>query len=235
MSRAVFTKPPPEANSDGVLWKLKKCVYGLVDAARHWYERVRQEVLYTGCLISRLDPCLNYFWHNGNLHGLLSSHVEDFRWSGDEQFEKSVIQKLLSVFDVRSVETAPFKYLGFDVYDNDDAIILDQSAYVREIKEIDISSKEICFEKARRSFRSLLGQLQWVATQTRPDICFDVNSLLACSQDWDTKHIIRVNKLVRKLHGTIKYCRLVSPKIGDPKSLKFNVLLVFKQLLMYSF
>ena len=54
LSRDVFVKPPPEAKTNGVLWKLKKCVYGLVDAARHWYERVKKEILGIGCQISRL-------------------------------------------------------------------------------------------------------------------------------------------------------------------------------------
>ena len=114
--------------------------------------------------------------------------------------------------------------MGFEVHENSTAIVLDQSAYVNEIKEIGLAtSKDVDFEALKRPFRSLLGQLQWVATQTRPDICFDVNSLLACSQVWNTKHIIMANKLVRKLHATVNCCRLVFPRLGDPRSWRFNV------------
>lgn len=33
LSRGIYIRPPPEAASEGVLWKLKKCVYGLADAS----------------------------------------------------------------------------------------------------------------------------------------------------------------------------------------------------------
>ena len=37
LNRQVFLKPPEDApDMAGKLWKLKKCVYGLVDATRHW-------------------------------------------------------------------------------------------------------------------------------------------------------------------------------------------------------
>ena len=147
LSRDVFVKPPPESETNGV-----------VDAARHWYQRVKKEILGTGCQISSLDRCLFYLCKNGQLHGMVSSHVDDFWWSGDDHFEHSVIHKLLSIFDVRTVETAPFKYLGFDVHEDSTAIILDKSAYVNEIKEI-FPSKDVGFEALKRPFRSLLGQL----------------------------------------------------------------------------
>ena len=37
INRIVYLKPPPEAHADNKLWRLKKCVYGLNDAARMWY------------------------------------------------------------------------------------------------------------------------------------------------------------------------------------------------------
>ena len=35
--------PPKEANTLNI-WKLQKCVYGLADASRYWYLRVREEL-----------------------------------------------------------------------------------------------------------------------------------------------------------------------------------------------
>ncbi len=41
LDREVFVKPPDDVqNPLGHLWKLKKCVYVLADAARNWYEKV---------------------------------------------------------------------------------------------------------------------------------------------------------------------------------------------------
>ena len=43
IERDVFLKPPLEASRDGLIWKLKRCIYGLNDALRAWYDRVRSE------------------------------------------------------------------------------------------------------------------------------------------------------------------------------------------------
>ena len=41
LKREIFVKPPPEAQCDlSILWKLKKCVYGLTDASLMWYDRI---------------------------------------------------------------------------------------------------------------------------------------------------------------------------------------------------
>ena len=37
INRIVYILPPPEARQDGILWKLKKTVYGLDDTSREWY------------------------------------------------------------------------------------------------------------------------------------------------------------------------------------------------------
>ena len=44
IGRIIYLRPPNEANTIKV-WKLQKCVYGLADAGRYWYLRVREELL----------------------------------------------------------------------------------------------------------------------------------------------------------------------------------------------
>ena len=50
IDRTVFLLPPPEFDN-GRLWKLKKAVYGLCDAARAWYTRVRSELISLGVVM----------------------------------------------------------------------------------------------------------------------------------------------------------------------------------------
>ena len=63
MNREVFIIPPIEAKSQpGYIWKLKRCLYGLNDAAKQFYNSVKHELLELGCKSSTLDPSLFYFF-----------------------------------------------------------------------------------------------------------------------------------------------------------------------------
>jgi len=47
IEREIFVRPPREAQTDK-LWLLNECVYGLADASRYWYLRVRNELTKLG-------------------------------------------------------------------------------------------------------------------------------------------------------------------------------------------
>ena len=51
----VYILPPPEARQDGILWKLKKTVYGLDDASCEWYFSVKDLLLKNDCKQPTLD------------------------------------------------------------------------------------------------------------------------------------------------------------------------------------
>ena len=48
IEREVFVWPPSEIMEEGKIWKLQRCIYGLNDAPREWYNRVEQELLKLG-------------------------------------------------------------------------------------------------------------------------------------------------------------------------------------------
>ena len=61
MERIVYLKPPKEANvKEGIIWKLKRCLYGLNDAASQFYQSVVDCLKNVGCKQSQLDPALFY-------------------------------------------------------------------------------------------------------------------------------------------------------------------------------
>ena len=95
IEREVYVLPAPEFYN-GKIWKLKKTVYGLSDAARAWYARVRYELLRLNMKISSLDPAL-FFWKcDGKLAGRICLHVDDFFWSGTPKFQQDVIAHICS-------------------------------------------------------------------------------------------------------------------------------------------
>ena len=66
IEREVYIKPPPEWDGgEDLLWKLKRCLYGLNDAPRAWYERVLQLLIESGGKASLYDAAV-FLWHENN-------------------------------------------------------------------------------------------------------------------------------------------------------------------------
>ena len=57
IKREVYLRPPVEFDN-GYLWKLRKTVYGLCDAARAWYDTITNELIKMGVRQCSLDKSL---------------------------------------------------------------------------------------------------------------------------------------------------------------------------------
>ena len=60
-------------------------------------------------------------------------HVDDFLHAGDEIFEDDIIKKILMRFKAGKMEAKNFKYVGFEVDQNDIEIKISQDKYVCRI------------------------------------------------------------------------------------------------------
>ena len=101
IDRNVFVMPPKEAETN--VWLLKKCVHSLRDALRKWYNRVKSFLLSTGLKMSKGDPSIFYYYDDNILQGLIAIFVDDFLWSGTNDFEKGYISKLRKNFVIGKV------------------------------------------------------------------------------------------------------------------------------------
>ena len=204
IKRDVYLQPPDEVNR-GQIWKLKKTVYGLCDAARAWYIRVKSELLALGVTKSPLDNSL-FFWHkNGVLEGVICVYVDDFLYCGTQVFVNSIIKTLMKKFKIGSSANITFTYVGIRVNSYQDGITMDQDHYIASLTAIPIS-KDRALEKhselnkkEKQSFRALVGQLSWVSTHTRPDIAFETCELGGIYTTAKVTDLLRLNKLVERL------------------------------------
>ena len=122
----VYLKPPKEADTPpGVIWKLKKCLYGLNDGAQNFYLSVQEKVTDLGCFVSTVDPSL-FYYHNkdGSLAAVLITHVDDVLHAGNQVFNEEVILPLKRHFLAGSQAEGHFRYVGFDVSQDDSCIQL---------------------------------------------------------------------------------------------------------------
>ena len=205
LQRNVFLKPPVEANTDGKIWKLNYAVYGLSDASRHWYERVKFELVNLKVTVSRFDSALFYYEVDRCIHGILVVHVDDFLYAGTKLFWNNVILKLYSVFIVGSEDFGCMKFLGFDLDQNRLGISLGLKDYIETMKPISLSSDKFSSKQSPLTksqyvdFRHLLGQINWCASQIRLDVAFDNCYLSNRSAEPCVNDLLYANKVVKKL------------------------------------
>ena len=215
LKRTVFLKPPREFEK-GKLWKLKKCIYGLPDAARHWYDRVFIELSALGGVRSNTDYAL-FIWKDS---GCLCVHVDDFWAIGTVQFFSEVVEKLSHVFDIGSKKALPHTYLGVELSLDVQSMVLNQSSYVSRLEELpqnisqsgSMNSQTTPYQKS--ILRGALGQLLWPAMRTRPDILYEVSFLIGNIGCSTVSDLNRVNKLIRRVK--LEDLSLNFPNLGEP-------------------
>ena len=117
IGRDVYIKPPKEASSvPDVIWKLKKCFYGLNDGTQMFYLSVRKKITELGCHVSTVDPSLFFYIDEcGCLAGILVSHVDNFLHAGNSEFNERIMTPLNQHFLAGKQEEGRFRCVGFDV------------------------------------------------------------------------------------------------------------------------
>ena len=69
-------------------------MYGLADAQKAWFETVKDFFLSIREKQLVREPAVFVWLERGQLKGFVSTHFDDFLWSGDETFENDIIQQL---------------------------------------------------------------------------------------------------------------------------------------------
>ena len=207
IKRVIYINPPKEANTEKI-WKLNKTVYGLSDAPREWYLRLREVLLAAGCKISVSDSGL-FFFRTSVLEGVIVTYVDDQVWGGTEKFAKEVIKKLVNTFSISSENSTAFQYIGINTKQKKNmSIQIDQNHYAASLKDIAISESrrqqkhEPLTSLEQSQLKSMIGKANWLATMTRPDISFQVCFIGSSQEDATVNNILCMNKLIRHIKAT---------------------------------
>ena len=111
--------------------KLKKALYGLKQAPRTWYGRIDSFLMSLGFTKSKADPNL-YSKVEDGMHVILLLYVDDLFLTGDEELIADAKRKLAAECEMKDL--GPMHYfLGLEVWQNSDEIILSQGKYAMEI------------------------------------------------------------------------------------------------------
>ena len=115
--------PSPEVSTQKI-WKLRKCIYGFTDSSLQWYKKVKTTMLRLKGQVSKIDSSIFYCFDKEGLHGILSVHVDDFLWARSNKFQKDIISKIKSIFEVEKEAISPFINIGLNLSQEEMCILL---------------------------------------------------------------------------------------------------------------
>jgi len=145
--RPVYVRPPLEARAPaGVVWRLAKCAYGLTDAPRMCYERVRALMRAIGAERSTADLGLFVLAVGGVVILAVAVHVDDFLYGGTAAGVSLLERELRAAFSVGPVSTGTFVFTGLSLSYSAGAgrraprLWVDQTPDIDSIDDISVSA-----------------------------------------------------------------------------------------------
>jgi hypothetical protein len=187
LNDAVYMRQPigfEQGERGTLICKLRQALYGLVPAARIWYDTLRQRLETIGFRASPYDAGL--FVHTEKPHLYVTSHVDDFGITGAKCTEiQWVLNEMGKQFPIKDLGTMKH-YLGLQITRTEAGMKLSQSDFIDRL--LDDTGMSNCNPVATpidpgliiddspdskiniKEYQRVIGCLQWLACHTRPDI-----------------------------------------------------------------
>ena len=168
----------------GSLIRLKKSVYGLAEAPRAWWCKLRTALQDAGFVESRLEKATFALRNRkGELCGLCCTHVDDVIFTGFGDVYDRALEKMKRAFTWGSWLVNSFTHCGREVTrDKDGSVRISQEKYVRNLTGVKSRHRGLhvpLTEEEMADGRSVLGTLGWAGKQSRPDLTFAVSTGLS--------------------------------------------------------
>ena len=198
--------------------RLLKAVYGLTNAPRAWWTRVRKDMAALGWTECSTEPCLWTYRSKrpdrlGQLIGAAVAHVDDFMVgvSDDDEEAQQAYQQLLKLYEWGEWEDQSFVQCGVRVTQHWDRIArkwgnisLDLQDYASAIQVIDIPTarrrnpQSALTPSEVTQLRAALGALMWLGTQAAPMVLAPLSLLLGHQTSATVDTLLQANKLIRQ-------------------------------------
>jgi hypothetical protein len=197
--------------------KLKKSLYGLKQDPGAWYGRIDNFLRSLGFTKSKVDSNLYFKVMNDEPMTLLL-YVDDLFLTGEENLITECKKRLTSEFEMKYLGLMHY-FLGLKVWQSPERIFLNQGKYAIEILKrfdmlecnpmntpmetklkllVDTLSELIDATLYRHIIESLMYLMN-----TRPDICFSVNTLSQFLVEPRHVHLVAAKNVMRYLKGTL--------------------------------
>ena len=138
----------------------------------------------------------------GNLAGMVSTHVDDFDVAGRKKFVEMLTKEISKVLDVSTVESDCFRFTGIDVKKVKGGIEISMEDYAKSLEEIQIreaKADEILTREELKVYRKFVGKLNWLVANTRPDLAIYALELAKRQKKAVIKDLRDVNRVLKKV------------------------------------
>jgi hypothetical protein len=214
---AGFDGPSGEDRKDVVL-KLKKSLYGLVQAPMYWFNFLKAKFESVGLMQSELDPCLFYG------RGVIAlCYVDDcLFWGPDESEIDKIISELQATgMKLTQEEGTAYAFLGVDVEPlANGGYKMSQKGLTKKI--LTTMGMEDCNAKSTPatttplgtdangpameenwSYAQIVGMMLYLSSNSRPDIQYAVHQCARFTHCPKKSHAEGLKRICRYLKGTI--------------------------------
>ena len=152
--------------------RLRKAVYGLVNAPKKWWDRLKTSLIEHGFTSCALDPCAFVLRKSGKIHGVLGVHVDDVIGGGNEIFDR-IMATVRKEFDFGAWDVGNFLFKGRQISQMPNGeIVFDMEQYKHELEQIEVSKKtkpeRVLNSKEHAQFRGGVGSLGWFVDHCCP-------------------------------------------------------------------
>ena len=214
----------PEGYEDGTdrICLLIKTIYGLKQAGQEWNAEFDNKVRKHGFTQLLSDPCV-YIRRDHRGIAIITVWVDNLLlFASTEEAMMTMKDDLKSEWQMTDLGE-PSKIVGIEITIDDRSVTISQKKYIENIllKEgleranpasmpLDPNTPlepnpEGGEGDRSNSYARLLGELQFLANATRPDITFAVNRLASYTADPGLQHISALKCMLRYLAGTKSY------------------------------
>ena len=210
----LYMEMPEGFQKKGHIIRIHKGLYGLKQAAALWYDDVRVFLAQNGMFPTISDACL-YTNKQKDLFAII--HVDDFQVMGPsiDKIEK-LMKALNKKYNLKSVKTDLF--LGIHINNPDKYTLkLSQGQYARKLlarhglencksvrkplEQLMEPNSSQCSKQKIKEYNSIIGGLQYLANNTRPDIAHAVNHLARFLVNPSDDHISAAKRILRYISG----------------------------------
>ena len=135
-----------------------------------------------------------------------------------------MVDSLKRAFKISSSARDAFRYVGLNVLQSKNGIMVDQNSYIARIQPIYLESdrtKETDSELSKdevSELRSISGQLLWATSQTSPDVAFEGCQVGNYGKHPTVRNILEANKAIRKLQS--RQLSISIPDLGKADDLR---------------